>query len=186
MDVAGIIEKLSNNLFCTNIMIKKNIIPVISICLFLLIGNASAGSIEKQFKSPDGRFIAYVLPSQHSGESKIIIETNKGKILCSKDYGSEDGEHGFDIVQALWTPNSQYFVYSMSNSGGHQPWHFPIDFISNADCQVHNVDNYIGPIMKPSFQLKKPDIIKATKQKDILEEQTFETSLSELLKEKKK
>lgn len=177
-------------MFCVKKMRKKYIASSLFVCLILFIGSASADRLEDQkYKSPDGRFIAYVirLPKAPygSGESKIIIKTKEGKILCSKDYGSEDGEHGFGVVCAAWTPDSAFFVYSMSNSGGHQPWHFPIDFISTRDFKIRSLDDFVGPIMNPDFQLQSPDIIRAAKQRDILEESPFEIRLSELLTKNK-
>jgi len=164
-------------------MIKNKIIMASLLSLFLIVGVAHANELKAQkYKSPDGKFIAYVLPSRYSGESKIIIKTNKGKKLCSKDYGSEDGEHGFGVVRAGWSADSKFFVYSMSNSGGHQPWHSPIDFISITDFKVHSLDDYVGAIMDSNFELRKPDIIKADKQKEALDSEPFEISLSELLK----
>jgi hypothetical protein len=97
-------------------MTKKNIVILLFVGLSLLIGSANAEKLKDQkYISPDGRFVACVIPlpkaRYSSGESKIIIKTNKGKILCSKDYGSEDGEHGFGVVRAAWTPDSQFFIH---------------------------------------------------------------------------
>jgi dipeptidyl aminopeptidase/acylaminoacyl peptidase len=169
-------------------MTKINIVILLFVGFSLLIGSANAEKLKEQkYISPDGRFVAHVVPLPKarygSGESKIIIKTNKGKILYSKDYGSEDGKHGFGVVRAAWTPDSQFFVYSMSNSGGHQPWHTPIKFISITDFKAHSLDDYVGPIMDPNFELNKPNIIRADKRKDSLETEPFEIRLDELLKE---
>ena len=158
---------------------------------FFLIVGLAYGKKQQEYASPDGTYIAYViaLPKAPygSGESKIIIKTKKGKILCSKNYGSEDGEHGFGVERAAWTPDSHFFVYSMSSSGGHQAWHFPTDFISTGDFEVRTLDDYIGPITDPDFELKAPDIIKTSgRQKDTLDEAIFDISISELLSKKKK
>ena len=173
-------------------MIKNKIILLLFAVLFLFSGVAHADKKQDQkYSSPDGNFIAYViaLPKAPygSGESKIIIKTSNGKILCSKNYGSDTGEHGFGVERAGWSPDSQFFVYSMSSSGGHQAWHFPLDFISVKDFKVRSLDKYLGPITAPDFKLSNPDIIKSTgRNKDTLNEDTFETSLSELITGKKK
>lgn len=90
----------------------------------------------KEFRSPDGKYLAIVIPlpkAPHgSGESKIEIHS-KDAIVCSASYSSEDGEHGFGVERAAWSPDSKFFVYSMSSSGGHQAWHFPTYFISVHD-----------------------------------------------------
>ncbi|MBA0084059.1 MAG: peptidase dimerization domain-containing protein, partial [Acidobacteria bacterium Pan2503] len=46
--------------------------------------------------------------------------------LISKDYSSPRGANGYYVVNAKWSPDSQFFVYSMSSSGGHSPWSFPM------------------------------------------------------------
>jgi hypothetical protein len=170
-------------------MIKKNI-ALLSTMLILLIGTSYAGQKKDQkYESPDGKFVANVvaLPKvpYGSGESKIIIKTKKGKLLCSKNYGSETGEHGFGAEHAAWTPDSRFFVYSMSSSGGHQAWHFPTDFISTHDFKVRRLDDYLGPITDPDFELSSPDVIKtAGRNKDTIDEAAFEISLSKLIKKK--
>lgn len=163
---------------------------VLALCIFFSLITLAHSAWQKEYVSPNGKYLAYViaLPKARHGnsESKVIIKTRDGKILCTKSYGSKDGEHGFNVEKAAWTPDSNFFVYSMSSSGGHQPWHFPIDFISVADSAVRSLDDYIGPITDPNFELRAPDTIRAVgTQKGIDEEAPLEVRLSELLARKK-
>ena len=122
-----------------------------------------------------------------SGECQITIEVKNGKTLCSKSYASEDGEHGFGVEKAAWTPDSKFFVYSMSSSGGHQSWHFPTDFITITDCKIRNLDDYVGPITDPGFVLSAPDNVKTVgRDKSTLEEAHFKVRLSKLVTREKK
>jgi hypothetical protein len=139
-------------------------------------------------ESPDGRYQAFVtaLPGIRSGESMVVIKTKKGKTIFSKSYGSEDGEHGYVVVRAAWTPNSTFFVYSLASSGGHQPWHTPIHYVSVRDSKIRSLDDYIGAVTQPDFELRAPDTIKAigaswTPGKGLGEESPFEVSLSHLV-----
>ena len=59
-------------------------------------------------------------------ESRVVIRTSDSDTLISKDYSSPRGANGYYVVNAKWSPDSQFFVYSMSSSGGHSPWSFPI------------------------------------------------------------
>ena len=34
--------------------------------------------------------------------------------------------NGYYVFRAKWSPDSQFFVYSLISSGGHSPWSFPI------------------------------------------------------------
>jgi hypothetical protein len=166
-------------------MIKRNIISLLAM-LILLVGTTYASHKKDQkYESPDGNYIAYViaLPKAPygSGESKIIIKTKKGKTLRSKSYWSEDGEHGYGVEKAAWTPDSLFFVYSMSSSGGHQAWNFPTFVISMHGLKIRSLDDHFGPITDPDFELKSPDIFKTTgRDKATLDEANFEIRLNQL------
>lgn len=170
-------------------MKKKILISVFAIVIFpTLVHSAEL----KEYLSPDSKYRAYIisLPKSPEGsvESKVVIRAKNNKILCSKSYGSEDGEHGFGVEKAAWTPDSKFFVYSLSSSGGHQSWHFPTDFISVKDFKVRNLDNYVGPITDQSFILKGPDTIEIVgrdKSTPTLEESHFKVRFSELVTREK-
>src|ERR1700680_3730028 len=84
------------------------------------------------YPSPDATLRALVLPvdvdlhATPDMESRIVIRTSEGKLLTSKDYSSPRGANGYYVFAAKWSPDSQYFVYSMMSSGGHSPWLFPM------------------------------------------------------------
>ena len=84
------------------------------------------------YPSPDGALRALVFPVDVSlyatpdMESRVVIRTSKGDTLTSKDYSSPRGANGYYVFNAKWSPDSQFFVYSMSSSGGHSPWSFPM------------------------------------------------------------
>jgi hypothetical protein len=172
----------------------KNRILMPFCTLFLLVTPAHSAEQEK-YVSPDGRYQAFViaLPGAPYGnsESKIVIKTKKGRILRSKGYGSEDGEHGYGVVKAAWTPNSTFFVYSMASSGGHQPWRSSIYYISVRDSKIRSLDDYIGAVADPDFELSAPDTIKAVGArlplgKSFDENLPFKVSLSDLVAREKK
>jgi hypothetical protein len=84
------------------------------------------------YPSPDGTLRALVFPVDISldatpdMESRVVIRTSKGDTLMSKDYSSPRGFNGYYVLNAQWSPDSKFFVYSMSSSGGHSPWQFPM------------------------------------------------------------
>ena len=59
-------------------------------------------------------------------ESNVVIRSSAGTKLTSKDYSSPGGANGYYVLNAKWSPDLQFFVYSMMSSGGHSPWSFPI------------------------------------------------------------
>ena len=84
------------------------------------------------FISPDGKTIASVFAADRSlnatpdMESNVAIRSKSGKVLASKDYSSPGGANGYYILNAKWSPDSQFLAFSMMSSGGHSPWSFPI------------------------------------------------------------
>ncbi len=128
---------------------------------------------QRQYTAPDGGVRVVIVPvSKEAGraeyESRIEFKSIDGKIACALDYSSEDNEHGFGVVKAEWTPDSQYFVFSMTSSGGHQPWHAPTRFLSRQDGTVRSLDDYFAAagISKNDFRLVAPNTVETEVWKD--------------------
>jgi hypothetical protein len=118
-----------------------------------------------EYKNRDGLRVVVVpvgKPSGHEAyESRIEFLTAEGKLLCSLDYSSEDGDHGFGIVKAAWTEDGRYFVFSLTSSGGHQGWHFPTHFYNTNDMKIYYLDDFVeaSGISKGEFILKAPHVV---------------------------
>jgi hypothetical protein len=122
---------------------------------------------QRRYTAPDGGMRVMVVPvSKEAGrseyESRIEFKSIDGKIACAIDYSSEDSEHGFGVVKAEWTPDSQYFVFSLTSSGGHQAWHAPTQFLSRKDGKIRTLDDYTEGtgISNADFRLIAPNTIK--------------------------
>src|ERR1044071_9390414 len=100
--------------------------------LLAMVFSGTAFVPSKIYGSSDGKVKAVILSVGKKGyeerESRIEIRNAKGRLYRWKSFASADGEHGFGVAQSQWTPDSQFFIFSMSSSGGHQPWHQPIYF----------------------------------------------------------
>lgn len=120
----------------------------------------TSSHIEK-FRSPDGNLIAVISSNQvpdATRESRIEIRTHTGQLLVKHNYGSEDGEHGYGVTKAAWTPDSQFFVCSLESSGGHQPWHSPVQFFSAKRNNFFSLDDKLNDaVMNPQFEISPPD-----------------------------
>lgn len=94
-------------------------------------------------------------------ESKVEFYSPESQILCTLDYSSEDGEHGFSVVKAAWTPDGNYFVFSLTSSGGHQSWHAPTLFYSERNNEIRSLDGYADAagISKADFTLLPPNTV---------------------------
>ena len=129
-------------------------------------GHSKQKKKQRQYTAPDGGVRVVVVPvSREAGrseyESRIEFKSSDGKIACALD-SSEDNEHGFGVVKAEWTPDSQYFVFSLTSSGGHQAWHAPTQFLSRKDWKIRTLDNYTAGagISNADFRLIAPNTIK--------------------------
>ena len=119
----------------------------------------------RKYPSPDGSELALVIPvgkdqKYAQTESFVHIRTADGTLLCTKDFSSSDGQHGAAVAQAGWTADSQFFVFSTSLTGGHQPWHFPTYFYSRRLHKILSLDSLVGPILTSDFTLASPDTVK--------------------------
>lgn len=117
----------------------------------------------KTYQSPDGAIRAQIIPVGKTQESKIQILTNEGVLLQEADYSSEDGDHGFKVVLAEWTPNSQFFIYSTESLGGHQPWFSPVYFYNKSDNKIYSFTEVSGfTVANGEFIVAAPDIVTFT------------------------
>ena len=110
--------------------------------------------------SPDSKLKAVVTPaySQERGfdEHLVELQTMTGKRLFRNNYASTDHEHGWGIRYAGWTPDSRYFVYSASSSGGRSAWHFPTCVYVRDLGRVFSIDDMVGSLVSPLFVLSPP------------------------------
>jgi hypothetical protein len=158
-----------------------------SLCIFFLFSTLASSADEKEYVSPNGSYIADVVYVSGSGESRVVVKAKNGRMICSKNYASKDGEHGFCVEKAAWTPDSRFFVYSMSSSGGHQPWHFPVDFCSIHYSTTRSLDDYVGPITSNDLETKPPDLVKGRSMRKNIDDQVdFEVRLSGFERQGKK
>jgi hypothetical protein len=120
---------------------------------------AQAGERPKRFKSPDGRLTAIVMPVEtrdRSGgdESRISILLGASKKLRAYDFLSDDGDHGYAVDGAQWTPDSQFFVCLMRSSGGHSPMYAPVVFWIRRTNRFYQLNDYTADT---DFLIAAPD-----------------------------
>jgi hypothetical protein len=145
---------------------------VIAACIAVILQStaALAQSVSKptprQYRASNGSRVVITSVGPR-GESHVDIYSRNLDKVCSLDYSSEDGEHGYSVAKAAWTVDENFFVFSLENSGGHAPWHTPTEFVSfqkysqDSNAQVCLLDSYLdGPgISTPDFQLTAPNSV---------------------------
>jgi hypothetical protein len=136
-----------------------------AIALFLVVACCINAKDKKEYKAKDGGRVVILpigkLPGHADSESRIEFYSPNNQMLCALDYSSEDSEHGFGVVKAAWTPDNNYFVFSLASSGGHQPWHAPTQFYSVRDHGLRNLDSFVkaAGISKGDFTLQDPNVV---------------------------
>jgi hypothetical protein len=119
----------------------------------------------RRIKSPDGNRVAIIVfVGKDKGfedlEFRLEIRDRAGKTLFTKSFSSEDGEHGYNVVAAKWTDDSQFFVFSMASSGGYELWHYPSFFYSPKTNQLVSLDESVDLVTDPNFKLTPEDTIR--------------------------
>jgi hypothetical protein len=112
--------------------------------------------VGQALKSPDGTLRAVVKPArnQNVDESRVSILDSGGKQLRTHDFSSSNGDHGYRVDGAQWTPDSQFFVFRMRSSGGHSPMYAPLVFWSRKTNRFYQVNNYTAD---QTFSIRSPE-----------------------------
>ena len=98
--------------------------------------------------SADGAFTARVTRSGRStcGESKIEIFSADGHLMSVADYTSNDGNSGEGVIQAQWSPDSQFLVFSLTQPPGRADRPYTLAIYSSKKNKVKAL-----PASKPEF-----------------------------------
>jgi hypothetical protein len=126
------------------------------------------------FASPDRALQAVVLPVDVSlyatpdMESRVEIRGAGGDTLLAGDYSSPRGMNGHYVYAAKWSPDSEFFVFSLTSSGGHQPWSFPIMVYSRKRNALAKFSDMIDglPTLLGSFEVSAPHNLTAATWKE--------------------
>jgi len=126
--------------------------------------------LAKIHPSPDGKLHAVVLPAEISlnatpdMESRVVIRSVAGDTLNSFNHSSPRGMNGDYVDTAQWSPDSQFFVYSLVSSRGHSPWSHPTMVYSVQRNRFGHLSEMINgrPILSEKFQFSDQHMLTAT------------------------
>ena len=122
------------------------------------------------FVSPDKAMRALVFPADAlldmtpDMESRVVIRSSAGDTITSMDHSSPRGTNGYYVYRAKWSPDSQFFVYSLVSSGGHSPWSFPVMVFDRKSAAIAKFSDMIGgkPTLSGDFNFSAPHTLNAT------------------------
>ena len=139
---------------------------MLNLLIIVILANGGAVSPRPQyFHAPHGGYAAVVVPVGKPGyeNQESVIEIRRGRALIKRrSFASDDGEHGFGVTNSAWTPDGEFFLFSMQSSGGHQPWHWPIYVYSVRTNTLYELENYIGSITS-NFVLLRGNRLRTTR-----------------------
>jgi hypothetical protein len=156
------VQRLARGPFKAEIRVRFSL--ALPILLVVLLAPVSTFAQKPEtYASPDGSLRAEIQSVRKTpsgaAESKIEVLSKVGKRVWIVKYTSSDGEHGFGVFKAAWTPDSQYFVYSLVSSGGHELGRSPIFFYDRRVERVRSFDEEVGVVLNPDFSLSSPDVV---------------------------
>ncbi|MGC8667196.1 MAG: hypothetical protein ACP5VE_03640 [Chthonomonadales bacterium] len=168
-------------------------VQMMALCVLGALGGGpyrvGHGELVRKVLSPDRRFLAKIItvsPADHHPgvESCVEIWNQAGRIVARRSYASWDGEHGYGVAQAAWTQNSRIFVWRLESSGGHSPWHSPIDFWARRRNRIYSLDGLVhDAVIAHPFTLNGPDrITLRLKGKTVIEGTPCTLGLEKLLR----
>lgn len=113
--------------------------------------------------SPDEALQTIVVPvviqEPDFHEHTVEIRTRDGRMLCKADHTSEDHEHGRCVISGAWSPDSNFFAYSTTSSGGHSSWHSDTFCYNRKENAVFALDEMVGgPLVGASVLFTTPAV----------------------------
>ena len=91
-----------------------------------------------------------------------MIRNAAGDALTSKDYSSAGSAAASNTRQ--WSPNSQFFVFSLTSSKAIRPWSYPIMVYSRQKNVIAKFSDMIDgkPTLSGDFSFSGPHTVAAT------------------------
>lgn len=139
----------------------------------MMLGAATtvfAGDVANMWKaaSPDSTFLAVTrrVPEPVFFWREDLDGTKLVIFRLGADSNHAVGNMYFDSsiphripYQIAWTPDSKYIVFTSASSGGHSPWHDNAYVFSVSDRKLLSVDELIGLVVSPIFEVKPPHTV---------------------------
>lgn len=133
--------------------------------MLIFLGADETSKKQEKYISPDQALSITITSTFMEGiaeasETRVEIQPNKKR----KFFGSSKDEfpnsvQKYAVIKAEWTPDSQFFVFSLSSEGRPRAWHFATFFYDRKRNQIRSLDGSIGPISKADFTLLPPDVV---------------------------
>lgn len=146
---------------------RKFVIPLL---VLLLTGSCFADDLEDVYQelSPDESLLAaarripdptFVWRAGNDGTRVVVVRSDLvGKpLIAAHDFPT------LTVEKIAWSPDGKFLAFSMTNSGGHSPWHVKMFVCSIAERSFRDVDEATGgQVASGDFTISAPDKISFT------------------------
>jgi muconolactone delta-isomerase len=95
----------------------------------------------RAIRSPDGTLTAVILEKE--GESVLNVR-KADSCVWSRSFLSPDHEHGWRVLECIWSPGGARLAYRLESSGGHQPWITPVNVLELESGDVADLSRLLG------------------------------------------
>jgi len=147
---------------------RVSLLYILFITIFTAAPYIASAQRSQDYRSPDGFLrVKITAVSKKCPEDRLAIFRRNGALLFRKNFSSSDCEHGDIIIRGEWSADSQFFVFNVESTGGHQPGHRPVFFYSRRGNKLYCLENYVGYIVAQDFTLEGRHIVQTERQKTI-------------------
>jgi len=122
--------------------------------ILLAVVFSRADAKNRVYYSPDRKVRVVIVPvgkGIHKFDETRLDILQGRRVVRSRDFSSDDGQHGEAVRRGAWTEDGQYFIFNTTYSGGHQPWHLPTYFFDRSREKIFSLEDYVGPISRDFF-----------------------------------
>ncbi len=122
--------------------------------LILFAAKLAQGAEPKVWLSPNHEVIASAITRLYPDKpdrndlswQDISFQERKGRPLASLSLENGTGINRALVSEALWSPDSRFFVFSTWSSGGHSSWHSPTYVYDATTSQIYSIDDTIKSV----------------------------------------
>ena len=145
----------------------------IRLAAFTLLSVVSALGTEapKLWPSPNHKAVASAITRLYPGKpdrpdlswQDVSFKDTKGHLLASLSLEEGTGINRALVSEALWSPDSRFFVFATWSSGGHSSWHSPTYVYDATTSDIYSIDDTIKSVTGESetqIQFTKVDTLR--------------------------
>jgi len=111
------------------------------------------------YAAPGGGLMAKVGTAAPPSCESVVEISAGSSVIGRESYASDNHDNGSCVAHAGWSPDSKFFVFSLQNSGGHQPWDSPIVVFSVEKKSFIDLEDVDSAITDPNFTLSAPSLL---------------------------